>query len=70
MQGSVAHLHGRVAAHEQRALRHAADGIVALWRALLKGVHARHPPQPAALTPAAVPATSATTLRTCSCLRC
>ncbi len=62
LQGSLMYLHGGVAAHEHCTLCHAANRVIALWRALLKGVHARHPPQPAALSPAALPASAATTL--------
>lgn len=45
-------LHGRVATHQQRALRHAAHSVVSRRCALLKCVHARDRPQLSALTPA------------------
>ena len=48
-------LHGRVAAPEQRALRHAADCVIPRRRALLKCIHAGNQSQAAICAAAALP---------------
>jgi len=59
-------LHGGVAAHQQRALRHAAHSVVSRGCALLNVcVHARDRPQLSALTPAEY----ATHITVCSMLQ-
>ena len=58
-------LHGGVAAHQQRTLRHAAHSVVPCRCALLKCVHARDRPQLSALTPAGY----ATHITVCSMLQ-